>query len=160
MLDNNGWGLREMILLSSIILIALFTATFFVISMYSQLDKSLQESHEAYEKEFVNEEREDDQQVIENDPEDIFLNSTYLEYEEQLRQGALSYAKDCNCFADAEFVRVEFIELLKLSYIEPMEDIDHSLCSGYVDVYPQNDEDYLVDSYLKCNNYVTEGYNE
>lgn len=157
MLDNNGWGLGSMILLSTIILIALFTATFYAIALYSQLDNSIK----IYEESSNNDEKNEDEQeepVMGN--EDVSKTINYFNYEKQLKEGALAYARDCNCFAGAEFVRVELIELLKLSYIEPMEDIDKSLCTGYVDVYPQDDDSYLANAYLMCNNYITEGYNE
>ena len=154
MLDNNGWGLSSMIAFSSIIIIALLVATFFVISLYSQMDKSLKEYQDSYKQEYVEEE-----EPKEEEPDNTSSVSIYLDYEEALRDAALAYARACNCFTGAEFVRVEYVELLELCYMIPMLDKDGSSCSGYVDVYPQDDE-YITDSYIKCNNYITEGYNE
>lgn len=47
-LNNKGWGLSSMIVYTCIILIALLIATFYVIALYSDLDKNLYGSANSY----------------------------------------------------------------------------------------------------------------
>lgn len=47
-LNNEGWGLSSMIAYTSIILIALLVATFYVIALYSNLDENLYSSNNSF----------------------------------------------------------------------------------------------------------------
>ena len=45
MLNKNGWGLREMLLLSGILILFLFVAIFYIMSFYKEMDKDMSRNY-------------------------------------------------------------------------------------------------------------------
>lgn len=128
-LNNKGWGLSSMIAYTSIVLIALLVATFYVIALYSNLD------------------------------ENLYGNSNKKIYEEQetkLENNAIKYIK-ARTYDDGNYV-VTYEILKNANYIEKIIDNKtNKECDGYVKV-EINNSIYKAKSYLKCDSYVTEGY--
>lgn len=132
-LDNKGWGLRSMIIYSTIIIIALLIATFYVIALYSELDRNIKSNKQ-------------DNTIIDK--------KQYEEYERKLEEATINYIDNCNCIDDnTSTMRISYDTLVDKNYINSIKDD----CSGYVDVYLQS-ENISTKAYLKCSNYITEGY--
>lgn len=128
-LNNKGWGLSSMVFYTSIILVALLVATFYVIALYSDLDRNLYDSN--------------------ND-------STFKTYEEDLKNNALNYII-ARTFEDGNYT-ITYYVLKNNSYLEKITDSKtNNECDGYVKVNVK-DSNYEAKSYLKCDSYVTEGY--
>lgn len=128
-LNNKGWGLSSMVFYTSIILVALLVATFYVIALYSDLDRNLYDSN--------------------ND-------STFKTYEEDLKNNALNYII-ARTFEDGNYT-ITYDVLKNNSYLEKIIDSKtNNECDGYVKVNVK-DSNYEAKSYLKCDSYVTEGY--
>lgn len=128
-LNNKGWGLSSMIVYTTIILIALLVATFYVIALYSDLDKNLYGSSN---------------------------KKVYEESEERLKNNAIKYIK-ARTYDNGNYV-VTYEILKNANYIDKIVDnkTDNE-CDGYIKVEVNNSL-YKAKSYLKCDNYVTEGY--
>ena len=45
MLNKNGWGLREMLLLSGILILFLFVAIFYIMSFYKEMNKDMSRNY-------------------------------------------------------------------------------------------------------------------
>lgn len=128
-LNNKGWGLSSMIVYTSIILIALLIATFYVIALYSDLDKN----------------------IYGNSNNKSFENS-----EEKLKSNAIKYIK-ARTNEDGNYI-VTYDMLKNADYIEKItDDKTNNECDGYVKINIK-DYNYEANSYLKCDSYVTEGY--
>ena len=128
-LNNKGWGLSSMVVYTTIILIALLVATFYVIALYSDLDNTL------------------------------YGNSNkklYEESEEKLENNAIKYIK-ARTYDDGNYV-VTYEILKNANYVEKIIDNKtNKECDGYVKVEVNNSL-FKANSYLKCDSYVTEGY--
>ena len=74
MLNKNGWGLREMLLLSGVLIIFLIIAIYYIYILYGELDKRVTVDY--YEK--LEEKLENQAQVYLNDYYDEDLNSDYV----------------------------------------------------------------------------------
>lgn len=127
-LNNKGWGLSSMIVYTSIILVALLVATFYVIALYSDIDRNLYGNR----------------------------NNSFYEYEEKLKNSAVKYMKS-RTNEDGQYT-ITYDVLRNSDYIERITDNKTSNeCDGYVKI-DIKDSNYDAKSYLKCDSYITEGY--
>ena len=132
-LNRNGWSLKEMIILSSILLAFLLVAIFFIVRLYNGLNQN---------------------GVI--DTPVTNKNYTYGEIEENLLEAGLDYYNEF--FGDGESVTISFDKLKKNNYItnDKLKATGESkICTGYVEV-----KDNGSKSYIKCSHYTTKGYKE
>lgn len=145
-MNNKGFGLNEMIIYSTIILVFLLIATFYVISLYSEINSDgIKKSELPTNENVVTETNSSKDSVKEELP-------NYLSYEQELESASFNYLEDNEMVVNNE-MRLEYDNLLNSGYVSKMNDN----CSGYVIVYPQ-DNNFSVKSYIKCDNYMTEGY--
>lgn len=136
MLNKNGWGFRTFIIAGSILFIALIITSFFIIRLYSSLPNL---------------------NALMNEPLD------YEDIEENLVESSLNYI---NKYYDEEIttgvIVISTDNLLKYNVIEKkdlIETTNEDECRGYALI--RKEEGNLVStSYIKCNNYITEGYQD
>ena len=148
MLNNHGWGMREMLIWSCVILIFLLIATYYVKSLYRGLSMSDKvETNEVYEE-------EDDTKPTEEIDFD-----RYRRYEERMNNAAINYVKRYYSSLNTGIASVELWDLTNGGYIEILYDqVDHSRCMGYANVWDNEDGELKASSYIKCPSYTTEGY--
>ncbi len=129
-LTNHGWSLKEMILLSSILMAFLLVAIFMIIRLYSGLNKS----------------------GITNTP--VVHKYSYTEVENNLLEAALDYYNEY--YDGEEDIRIESSKLRRKGYINSNElkaNDEKKACEGYV-VF----SGYESKAYIKCDNFMTNGY--
>lgn len=151
-LNNNGWGLRMMLLLTSVILIALLVATFYVIRLYSSIDKQVTSNTKVASKTKDDLDKKYDENVKKHN-----LNM-YEQNENILARNAIYYAEQHDLIIEGNYGIITYDDLIEESYLKSIYDIvDDSECDGYVLISQENGE-YNAKGYLKCSNYTTEGY--
>lgn len=139
-LNNNGWGYLMMFAFLSILIIAIFVAWYYAYDVYKGIEKLNPDFSSSKNK----------TQVIDNRRENY-----YLELEEKLKGSARKYifTTDYNCNEPICILKYE--ELRKMGFIDIVFDYDTANeCDGYVEITLEKEK-----AYLKCDNYVTEGFN-
>jgi len=130
--NQHGWGLREMIILSAILLSFLLVAIFFIVRLYNGLTK--------------------DGTI--NTP--IVKKYTYSEIESNVLTAALDYYNE---YYDGESnVTITTDRLKKRGFITTNElkpESENKSCRGYV-FFGDNEPSV----YIQCESYETDGYEE
>lgn len=128
-LNNRGWGLKEMLLLSSIILVAVFVAAIMINNLYKDLDITLKGNTST------------NQNTKEN----------YTTIERNLLNAAKKYARE-NELEEEDFIYSDTLVdegYLTLSKMTANDDV----CDGYVE---KKNTSYKA--YISCSSYETDGY--
>ncbi len=148
MLNNHGWGMRDMLIYSCVILIFLLIATYYVKSLYRGLsmdDNVVTE--EVYEEE------------VDTKPTKEIDYELYRNYEERMNKAAINYVTRYYGNLNTGIASVELWDLTNGGYIETLYDqVDNSKCLGYANVWDTEDGELKASSYIKCPSYTTEGY--
>ncbi len=137
-LNNHGWGLREMLVLSSILLCFLLVAIIMVMRLYNNLEDS------------IDLDKVDNTKKI----DEVYYHN--LEY--QVQNAGVKYFNNVGVDVSVGEVNVSLDKLIDLGYITRFkDDITGNYCDGYVKIYIE-DEILNIDGYINCDNYRTEGY--
>lgn len=131
-LNHHGWGLKEMILLSSILFAFLLVSIFMIIRLYSGLNKS----------------------GITDKP--VVHRFSYEEIENNVLEAGIDYYNEY--YAGEDHVKVTVDRLRRKSFITSNElraNDEKKSCTGYVEF-----EDGSSKAYIKCDHYITDGYEE
>ena len=155
-LDNRGWGLREMIIYSSALLMCLLLSAFLINMLYNDVGNP--SSGNSSETKTNNDEKKD---VIEekNDKLDnkIDLNYYYA-YEDRLVDAAAIYLKKYPIEFVDNSIKITVDTLESSNLINKLQDIStRNICSGYVTIKMVEDE-YDIKPYISCDSYITKGY--
>jgi len=130
-LNNKGWGIREMLVLSAVLIFFFGVAIYFIYLLYSSLDLDLK----------------DDSDYV-----DVLQ---YVALEDNLEEAALEYLEDLNQVFDADVV-IFLKDLVAADYISGINDPNTgNACDGYVEV-----NENIIYPYIKCDKYITNGYEE
>lgn len=130
-LNNRGWGLREMLSLSAILIFFFCLAIYFIYLMYSSLELDL------------------------NSSEYVELKQ-YEALEGKLEESTKEYLEDLNFSYNSEII-IYANDLASAEYIDKIKDPNtNELCDAYVKV----DGISNIKAYMKCDKYTTEGYEE
>ena len=130
-LNNRGWGLRSMLILSAILIFFFSLAIYFIYLLYSSLSMDLKS---------------------ESDYVDILQ---YEAIEDRLKLAGENYLEEINQEFTEEVV-IYIDDLVDADYIDYITDPNtDNLCEGYVSV-----KDEVVYPYINCDKYTTEGYEE
>jgi len=130
-LNNRGWGLRSMLILSAILIFFFSLAIYFIYLLYSSLSMDLKS---------------------ESDYVDILQ---YEAIEDRLKLAGENYLEEINQEFTEEVV-IYIDDLVDADYIDYITDPNtDNLCEGYVSV-----KDDVVYPYINCDKYITEGYEE
>lgn len=133
-LNNKGWGLKEMVLLSCIILVAVFVAAIMINNLYKDLDMNINGNNTSNSS---NSNQNKDEQ--------------YTIIERNLLSAAKKYARE-NKLDDDEIIESDTLideGYLTLSKMTNEEDI----CDGYV-----TKQNSSYKAYISCESYETKGY--
>ena len=130
-LNNHGWGLKEMLFFSAILLFFVLLVSVLINSLYSQLDLSNNGSS--------------------SNPSSSTNNGyTYKDIETNLKIAARRYIKN-HADDDSEILTSD--ELIENKYLTSSKlKTSNDTCEGYVMIT----DDY--EAFIHCNNYETEGY--
>lgn len=147
-LNNHGWGLKDMVLYMTILVIFLFIAVFLIVRMYHQLDqRNFNISDYFPEGETTTTEKE------------ILL---YSDLEVKIKNSAVKYLK--NYYENEltnEKISITLNVLKAKNLIDDLKDIkDKSSCDGYVLASMNDNLEMVYYPYVKCANYTTLGYLE
>ena len=140
-MDNKGWGLNTMLFMVCIILVALLMATFYAIRLNSILGKENNESENAV------------QQVVDS--------KYYIDKTNEITVAANKYIDNYSIELTNEETKIYLSYLISYGYIGNIYDkVSNKSCTGYAKAYLNADGVRIVRSYLKCDNYKTNGYGE
>ncbi len=144
MLNNHGWGMRDMIIYSCIILLFLLIATFYIRTFYKGISNA-------------------SNTVVENNNNDT-KNKTidyniYRNYEQRMNSAAINYVYKYYGDLDRSIASINLSDLTSKGYIEPLHDQkDNTVCVGYSNVWDTEDNVLHASSYIRCTSYKTDGY--
>lgn len=131
-LNNRGWGIREMLFLSSILIFFFCLAIYFIYVLYSSFDLSVNNND-----------------IIEHNDE------VYKTYEQLIKDAAYDYLNSVNYEFSDRIINMS--TLINAGLMSDLYDPEtDNKCNGYIKVIDL--EDKQIDAYIKCDNYVTEGY--
>ena len=148
-LNNNGWGYRDMVIYTCIILLALFFVAMSINSFYDNLVEDINSDRNNQNKNVVEENKPNSNEVDKN---------YYLLQESKLKDATLNYVNKYSYDLDQNIMSVSMETLVSLGFMEQIYDqTGTNKCSGYSNVYIY-ENDYGIVPYISCNNYVTLGY--
>ena len=128
-LNKNGWSLKEMLLLSGILVLFLLVAIYYIATLYNNFGEEVKATN-------------------------------YSLLEKRLEDKALIYLNDYyNDMLTSEEVTITRNVLKSYNLDVVLEDNKGNSCSGYVIANKTHGKVYTK-SYIKCNSYMTEGYEE
>lgn len=131
-LNNRGWGLKEMLILSSILIFFFCLAIYFIYVLYDSLADGF----------VVN--------------EDYINESVYIEMERNIEEKSINYLSD-NYVDNDTLVDIDL--LIKEDYLEKVIDPEtDNECTGYIKI--NNYDELDLKAYIKCDNYITKNYQE
>lgn len=146
-LNNKGWGLRDMIIYTSVILLFFFLACYFIGIMYNDFDEDYYKN-------------DNQQDVVEDVTEDevVIDYSYYYDLEEDFENGFRQYLNDMSYDVTSDIYSIKLNKLVEEGYLNRVYDyVDNSVCDGYANAIGEG-FDYKINTYLMCSNYTTEGY--
>ena len=147
-LDSRGWGLREMIIYTCILLLLLLFAAFNINSLYSSLQDSKNDIQEVVEP-------VDKGNKEENYVSEVVDKNKYYIYEDKMVEATKDYLKDYNYDLTENILTVDLETLVNFGYIERIYDqVDSSICTGYTNSFEENNE-IKINAFVKCSNYRT-----
>lgn len=151
-LNNNGWGYRDMIIYTCIILFALIFVAFSISAFYDNLMEDI--NSDRNNTPVVNEpveEKVPSQNVVTD-------SDYYIIQENKLKNATLDYVSKYSYELSESILTVSIDTLVSLGFMDPIYDQTGTYeCSGYSNVYI-NGDDYGIVPYISCSNYVTSGY--
>lgn len=152
-LNNNGWGYRDMIIYSSIIIIALLFVAVSISSFYDRLDMPERPDYNPSADVSSNEDKDDK-------PNNISVDENYyLNLEANVKSATLDYLNTYSYDLSEEILNISVDTLVSFDFIEPLHDQSGtSTCSGYSNVYVTAQGVYEIKSFISCSDYVTNGY--
>ena len=129
MLNKHGWGLKEMLVLSGVLILFLIIAIYYIFTLYQEIGRDVTNNY-YYD-------LEDD---LENSAE-VYLRDYY---EDTLNSAGITITRSVLRSYD-----------LDVSLVDP----NRHACSGYV-VASRTHAENIIDAYISCPNYTTDGYEE
>lgn len=156
-MNNHGWGLREMIIYMCIFAIILLFVAFSINALYKRIDRDSKNRP----KETVIVEPVEEKPKVEPEVKPRAVDySYYHDLENKVYEATLKYLKDYPTIIDDDILKVTSDSLVNLGYIDELyNDIKSEKCTGFSNVYTDDvTKNYVVRSYITCDNYTSEGY--
>ena len=169
-LNNHGWGYKDMIIYSCIILILLFFAASSISDLYDGIEASNAEKEKIRQQWAEKEEEEEKKEEVKEDiyvppvpeePEQEEVDYRYYSLREQeLKSATMSYLNDYNYDLSTTKMKITLETLINFGYmVEMFDQTGMNVCTGYSNVYKDNYDNIIIDPYVKCDAfYVTNGY--
>ena len=149
-LNNVGWGYREMIIYSCIIIFALVFVAISISSFYDDVvtpNESITHNNNV-----VEEEKEDEKPIVTD-------TDYYALQELKLKNATLDYVNTYSYDLTDDILKVSIDTLVSFNFMSEIYDqTGTSKCSGYSNVYITDKGSYEIRPYISCSNYVTSGY--
>lgn len=150
-LGNHGWGMRDMIIYTCILILFLLVAAYSVKSLYDVIGTPVENENVLVTPPVVEETEEDKPIVVDYE--------YYNKLELDMKNATLNYLAARPTIIENDILKITSDTLVNLEYMDELYDqTKENKCLGYSNVYQDEDGDYIVKSYISCNNYVTEGY--
>lgn len=134
-LNNHGWGLKQMIVYSAILLMALFITVFFSMQLTAAFNEPFQKS--------------------------TLRNVTYSMIEENIVMATSSYMEkyyDSEIGSGTITVKTDNLILYGVLKEEDLVTSTKDICKGYSLVRKNIESGLKIDAYIKCSNYETSNY--
>lgn len=152
-LDNRGWGYRDMIIYSCLILGCLLVATFYINRLYNELENSNNDNSSIVNNQQSVDNNENDTGKTDDDV--VFDITYYHMLETKLYNATLNYVDNGKIDTSVDLNTVSSDILINNGYLNNFVDQKGNKCTGYSHVIKQNN-DYNVKSYIYCNDYSTD----
>ena len=158
-LNNNGWGYRDMIIYTSIILIALIFVTLSISSFYDGIVNA-DYGNDTYTPTGSYVDKDEKEESMLNENNSNVINTDYYTWlETKLKSATLDYLNTYSYDISDNIMNVSLDTLVSFGFIERLYDQSGTnMCSGYSNVFLTNDGMYEIKPYISCSNYVTNGY--
>ena len=122
-LNNNGWGYRDMVIYTCIILFALFFVAMSISSFYDNLVEDINSDRNSQNNNVVEENKPNSNEVDKN---------YYLLQESKLKEATLNYVNKYSYDLDQNIMSVSMETLVSLGFMEQIYDqTGTNKCSGY-----------------------------
>ena len=162
-LGNNGWGMREMIIYLCILGIILLFVAISIHSLYRKIDKDSKNQEDTIhvvapdaKDPVVTKEPTVEVPPVESKPIDY---DYYRNQEARLVSATNKYLVENPTEIGPGILTISEDSLVNLGFMTPLYSQFGNKCTGYSNVYVQEgSKDYTVKSYIKCENYTSEGY--
>lgn len=156
-LNNKGWGFRDMLVYSGILLFFFILATIYISTLYNNINSDISNNvsdSNTIVKDEVNDEV--DNEIIDKEVEIDY--SYYHNKEMEIEKAVYTYLLNNNIIIVSNIINISLDDLINQGYIDPINDyVTNEKCTGYVNVIGEG-TDYDIREYIKCSNYTTEGY--
>ena len=140
-LNNNGWGLSEMIVFSAILIIALFFVVFYSFQFKKEdtIEPTKQTTNESIQE-----------------------SITYPTIENKIREATRTYMQKYYDGIISGEITIPTSNLIYNHLLEEndLKTSDKDTCDGYALVYKKENQDYEIEAYIKCNNYKTNEFQD
>jgi hypothetical protein len=153
-LNNHGWGYKDMIIYSCLIIVVILVASYNINYLYSGLTSDSTNSDNTTVE-------HNTEPVTQNTPQIQFIDYNYYnQIEYKIRIATLSYLSDYNYELTGQILKTTLDSLIDLGYMDKVYDqTGGSMCTGYSNSYVDaSTGEYIIKPYINCNNYRTEGY--
>ena len=148
MRNKKGWGIAMMIVYMSILLAFLLVTVVMIYNLYRY-------NSVASEDKKNNNTIQETQTEINTD-----TIQKYKLYESRIKRNAITFAYTYYLPLNESPVKITLEDMVKKDLMNNLVDPkDKSVCTGYAILSLENDKIISV-PYLKCNNYITEGYED
>ncbi len=151
-LNNHGWGVRDMIIYSCLMIFFLFIVALSVSNFYDGVEKSKQLDNKPTNNSAGT--------TYEEDTTTPVVNYDYYHLQEtKIKNAMIDYLYDEGYLLKDEIVKISLEKLISSGKITTIYDQDNkNVCTGYVIAYANSDGTKNVRPYISCSNYITEGY--
>ena len=156
-MDNKGWGLPEMLILSAIIIFALMIAVINIKKLGNNIEANSSKITKEENVITSNEEGPTSDEPDSSLQTDIKNNDSYVDIENKMIKASQQYIEQNFTIEDNITIIVDESHLIEQDSTLS-DDMSKDNCGGYVKVTNDNINFYYT-PYLKCDNYVSDGYN-
>ena len=156
-MGNHGWGMRELIIYMCIFAIILLFVAFSINALYKRIDRDAKNTENNTPVVVEPAEEKQPEPVIEEPPRVVDYDY-YHPLEKRVYDATLKYLNENPTAIGDGILKLEDNTLVNLGYMSPLyNDIGTGKCTGYSNVY-EDSGNYVVKSYVRCDNYISEGY--
>jgi len=150
-LNDHGWGMRDMIIYTCVLILFLLLAVYLVNTLYDNMAVSdSNQSHETAKKE----------EDTDKSPETPVIDYDYYKnLETKLELSTYNYLNEKKPEISTNILKINLTEIQSSGYIEKIYDQNSEKeCKAYSSVSKNEYNDYVIIPFISCDNYTTEGY--
>ena len=156
-LDNRGWGLREMLIYSSILLIFLLIAAFRISALYDDVKNNSTHSDSSSSQSSLNNNSDNNDDKENSNVKDKYDLQYYYDYEDDMVEATQEYLHLYDVLITSD-TKLDIATLIDLDLLDKLYDKGSTArCEGYVLITIENSR-YAIKPYLACLDYITKGY--